>query len=313
MQYAIKRILLGIPTLIAMFTAIFVLVRVVPGDAAAVILGDQASAAALTALREQLGLDRSLWEQYFSFLGGVLSGDLGNSLVTGRSVMTEVLRVLPSTLELAAASMILGLLFGLPMGVGAAVYRNAFPDYVGRIISLIGLSLPAFVSGILLLLAFAIQLRWFPVIATNEGGGFLERMRSLALPACNLGFIMSAYVARVTRSSMLTVLGEDFIRTARAKGIRPFRFVMRHALANALLPIVTVVGLYFGTLIGNSVLTEIVFNRPGMGRLILGALNTRDYSLLQGLMLVFASFVVLANVVTDLLYGLIDPRVRVGR
>src|SRR5690606_20438999 len=135
----------------------------------------------------------------------------------------------------------------------------------------------------------------------------------LVLPVCTLGFIMSAYVARVTRTSMLSVLGEDYIRTARAKGIGPLRFVLRHALANALLPIITVTGLYFGTLIGNAVLTEIVFNRPGMGRLILGALNTRDYSLLQGLMIVFAAFVVMANVVTDLLYGVADPRVRVGR
>jgi len=311
MQYAVKRILLGIPTLLAMFTAIFLLVRVVPGDAAAVILGDQASAASLEALRIKLGLNLPLWRQYTDFLFGVLRGDLGVSLVTGRSIMDEALRVLPSTLGLAAASMVLGLGIGLPMGVMAAVYRNAWPDYVGRIVSLVGLSLPAFVAGILLLLVFAIQLQWFPVIPL--GGGWSDSLNSLVLPACTLGFIMSSYVARVTRSSMLNVLREDYIRTARAKGVRPWRFVVRHALANALLPIITVVGLYFGTLIGNAVLTEIVFNRPGLGRLILSALNTRDYSLLQGLMIVFAAFVVLANVVTDILYGVADPRVRVGR
>ncbi len=311
MQYAVKRVLMGIPTLLAMFTAIFLLVRVVPGDAAAVILGDQASAASLEALRAKLGLDLPLWQQYTDFLFGVLRGDLGVSLVTGRSIMDEALRVLPSTLELAAASMVIGLALGLPMGIVAAVHRNAWPDYVGRIVSLIGLSLPAFVAGILLLLVFAIQLQWFPVIPL--GGDWLSGLKSLVLPACTLGFIMSSYVARVTRSSMLSVLGEDYIRTARAKGVRPFRFIMRHALANALLPIITVVGLYFGTLIGNAVLTEIVFNRPGLGRLILGALNTRDYSLLQGLMIVFAAFIVLANVVTDILYGVADPRVRVGR
>jgi len=311
MQYAVKRILLGIPTLLAMFTAIFLLVRVVPGDAAAVILGDQASAASLEALRIKLGLNLPLWRQYTDFLFGVLRGDLGVSLVTGRSIMDEALRVLPSTLGLAAASMVLGLGIGLPMGVMAAVYRNAWPDYVGRIVSLVGLSLPAFVAGILLLLVFAIQLQWFPVIPL--GGGWSDSLNSLVLPACTLGFIMSSYVARVTRSSMLNVLREDYIRTARAKGVKPWRFVVRHALANALLPIITVVGLYFGTLIGNAVLTEIVFNRPGLGRLILSALNTRDYSLLQGLMIVFAAFVVLANVVTDILYGVADPRVRVGR
>jgi len=311
MHYAVKRILLGIPTLFLMFTAIFLLVRVVPGDAATVILGDQASAASLQALRSKLGLDLPLWQQYTDFLLDTFRGNLGRSLVSDRSVLDEALRVLPSTLELAAGAMVLGIVLGLPMGVIAAVYRQAWPDYIGRVVSLIGLSLPAFVGGILLLLVFAIQLQWFPVIPL--GTGVLDKLRGLVLPVCTLGFIMSAYVARVTRTSMLTVLGEDYIRTARAKGIAPFRFVLRHALANALLPIITVVGLYFGTLIGNAVLTEIVFNRPGMGRLILGALNTRDYTLLQGLMIVFAAFIVIANVLTDLLYGVADPRVRMGR
>jgi len=311
MHYAVKRILLGIPTLFLMFTAIFLLVRVVPGDAATVILGDQASASSLEALRSKLGLDLPLWRQYTDFLLNTFRGDLGRSLVSDRSVLDEALRVLPSTLELAAGAMALGMALGLPMGVIAAVYRQAWPDYIGRVVSLIGLSLPAFVGGILLLLVFAIQLQWFPVIPL--GSGVLDKLRGLVLPVCTLGFIMSAYVARVTRTSMLTVLGEDYIRTARAKGIAPVRFVLRHALANALLPIITVVGLYFGTLIGNAVLTEIVFNRPGMGRLILGALNTRDYTLLQGLMIVFAAFIVVANVLTDLLYGVADPRVRMGR
>ena len=311
MQYAVKRILLGIPTLFLMFTAIFLLVRVVPGDAATVILGDQASAASLEALRSKLGLDLPLWRQYTDFLLETFKGDLGRSLVTDRPVLDEALRVLPSTLELAAGAMLFGTLFGLPMGVVAAVYRQAWPDYIGRMVSLVGLSLPAFVGGILLLLVFAIQLQWFPVIPLGSGLG--DKLLGLVLPVCTLGFIMSAYVARVTRTSMLTVLGEDYIRTARAKGIHPLRFITRHALANALLPIITVVGLYFGTLIGNAVLTEIVFNRPGMGRLILGALNTRDYTLLQGLMILFAAFIVLANVLTDLLYGVVDPRVRMGR
>jgi len=310
MRYALKRILLGVPTLLAMFTAIFVIIRVVPGDAAAVILGDQASATALEALRVELGLNQPLSQQYLGFLGGLLQGDLGTSLVTKRPVLEEALRVLPNTLELAAASIIVGLALGMPLGIYAAVHRNAWPDYVGRLFSLVGLSLPAFVSGILLLLAFAIQLRWFPVIGTSQGGGLRERFLGVALPALNLGIIMSAYVARVTRSSMLSTLGEDYVRTARAKGVGPSTLVLRHVLTNSLMPIITVVGLYFGTLIGNSVLTEIVFNRPGLGRLILGALNTRDYTLLQGLMIIFASFVVLANLLTDLAYAAVDPRIR---
>ncbi len=310
MRYALKRILLGLPTLLAMFTAIFVIIRVVPGDAAAVILGDQASTAALDALRLELGLDQPLSQQYLGFLAGLVQGDLGTSLVTKRPVIDEALRVLPNTLELAAASIVVGLALGLPLGIFAAVRRNAWPDYVGRLFSLVGLSLPAFVSGILLLLAFAIQLRWFPVIGTSQNAGSWDRFLGVALPALNLGIIMSAYVARVTRSSMLATLGEDYVRTARAKGVGPTTVALRHVLSNSLLPIITVVGLYFGTLIGNAVLTEIVFNRPGLGRLILGALNTRDYTLLQGLMIIFATFVVLANVLTDLAYAAVDPRIR---
>jgi ABC-type dipeptide/oligopeptide/nickel transport system permease component len=310
MNYVIKRILLGIPTLIAMFTAIFIIIRVVPGDAAAVILGDQANEASLVALRLELGLDQPLLQQYFSFLIGVLHGDLGTSLVTRRPVLHEALLVLPNTLELALASIFVGLALGMPMGIYAAIYRNSWPDYFGRLFSLIGLSLPAFVSGILLLLAFAIQLRWFPVIGSSDTSNLSDRLLGLALPALNLGIIMSAFVARITRSSMLTTLGEDYVRTARAKGVRSVRLIVRHVLSNSLLPIITVVGLYFGTLIGNSVLTEIVFNRPGLGRLILGALNTRDYTLLQGLMIIFASFVVVANLLTDLAYAAVDPRIR---
>lgn len=308
-RYAIKRLLLAIPTLFVMLTAIFVLVRLVPGDAASVILGDQASEESLRALRAQLGIDRPLHVQYFSFIGDVLSGNLGRSLSSGRSVIDEVLLVLPSTVELTLAAILIGIVLGLPLGVATAVNRNGWIDYAGRIFSLIGLSFPAFVSGILMLIVFAIQLGWFPVLNTG-GGGAAGRLRDLALPAFNLGLIMMAYVVRVTRASMLGVLGEDYIRTARAKGVSPMRLILRHALRNGLIPIITVVGLYFGTLIGNSVLTEIIFSRPGLGKLIFGALNARDYTLLQGLMIIFAACVVVVNTVTDLAYGFVDPRVK---
>jgi ABC-type dipeptide/oligopeptide/nickel transport system permease component len=308
-RYAIKRLLLAIPTLFVMLTAIFVLVRLVPGDAASVILGDQATEASLRALRARLGLDQPLYVQYLSFIGDVLSGNLGQSLSSGRSVAQEVLLVLPYTIELTLAAITIGVVLGLPFGIAAAVGRNSWVDYASRIVSLVGLSFPAFVSAILLLIVFAIQLGWFPVLNTS-GGGALERLRNLALPALNLGIIMMAYVVRVTRSSMLGVLSEDYIRTARAKGVRPARLILRHALRNGLIPIITVVGLYFGTLIGNSVLTEIIFNRPGLGKLILGALNARDYTLLQGLMIIFAICVIIVNTLTDLAYGLVDPRVK---
>jgi ABC-type dipeptide/oligopeptide/nickel transport system permease component len=309
-RYAIKRLLLAIPTLLAMLTAVFILVRLVPGDPAAVMLGDQASAEALAALRLRLGLDLPTHVQYLRFLGDMLTGDFGVSMASGRTVLQEVALVLPWTLQLTAAAIVIGVVFGLPMGIWAALRRNAWPDYLGRLLSLTGLSFPAFVSAILMLLVFAIQLRWFPVIGSTGSGDWTTQLRGLVLPAFNLGLIMMAYVMRVTRSSMLGVMGEDYVRTARAKGVRPLRLILRHGLRNALIPIVTVVGLYFGTLIGNSVLTEIVFNRPGLGKLILGALNSRDYTLLQGLMVVFASCVIVVNLLTDLVYGLVDPRVK---
>lgn len=309
-RYTVKRLLLAVPTLLAMLTAVFVLVRLVPGDPAAAMLGDQASAQALSALRNQLGLNLPLRTQYLHFLTDVLSGNLGNSLSNGQSVLREVAAVLPWTLQLTIAAIVIGVGLGLPLGIWAALRRNAWPDYLTRLLSLAGLSFPAFVSGILMLLAFAIELDWFPVIGSTTSGNPWNQWRGLVLPAFNLGLIMTAYVTRVTRSSMLGVLGEDYIRTARAKGLRPRQLIMRHGLRNALIPILTVVGLYFGTLIGNSVLTEIVFNRPGIGKLILGALNSRDYTLLQGLMIVFAFCVIVVNLLTDLAYAWVDPRVK---
>ncbi|MCO5731630.1 ABC transporter permease [Rhizobium sp. SSA_523] len=306
--YVIRRLLLAIPTLLAMLTMVFILVRLVPGDAAVAMLGDRASAQTLQTLRAQLGLDQPIPVQYVRFVTDMLSGDFGRSMTSGRTVLEEVALVLPYTLELALAAMLIGTLLGIPLGVVAAVRRNRWPDYVSRILSLVGLSFPGFVSGILMLLAFAVWLQWLPVMSRASTDP-LSHLRSLALPALNLGLIMTAYIARVTRSSMLDVMGEDYIRTARAKGVKPSKLIVRHALSNALIPIVTVVGLYFGTLIGNSVLTEIVFTRPGLGKLILGALQSRDYTLLQGLMVVFATFVILVNTATDLIYALVDPRV----
>lgn len=306
--YAIRRLLLAIPTLLAMLTVVFILVRLVPGDAAMAMLGDRASGEALATLRAELGIDQPIAVQYFRFVTDIISGDFGRSSVTGKSVLHEVAVVLPYTLELAFAAVVIGATLGIPLGVLAAVRRNQWPDYASRLLSLVGLFFPGFVSAILLLLAFAIWLRWLPVMS-RAATDPIDHIRNLALPALNLGLIMTAYIARVTRSSMLEVLGEDYIRTARAKGIKPMTLITRHALSNALIPIVTVVGLYFGTLIGNSVLTEIVFTRPGLGKPILGALQSRDYTMLQGLMVVFATFVIIVNTVTDLIYGLVDPRV----
>ena len=307
--FIVKRLGFAVITLWAVLTLVFFIVRVVPGDPAQVVLGDQATADAIAAMRVRLGLDRPLATQYVEFLFGALRGDWGVSLVTGRPVLVEVMDVLPWTLELTIASLVVGAVIGIPLGVWAAVNRNLIPDYVTRLVSLLGLSFPAFVSGILLLIVFAIQLRWFPVISA-QSDGFVPWLRSLALPAFNLGLIMAAYITRVTRSAMLEVLSEDYVRTARAKGV-PWRVVVwRHALRNALIPVITIVGLYLGVLIGNSVLTEIVFNRPGLGKLIVGALNQRDYTMLQGMMVIYTLVVIVVNLLTDLAYGAADPRVK---
>jgi peptide/nickel transport system permease protein len=307
--FVLRRLGFALVTLWAVLTLVFFLVRVVPGDPAQVILGEQATADAIAAMRTRLGLDRPLPAQYAEFLWGALRGDWGVSLVTGRPVIREVLAVLPWTIELTLAALVLGALAGIPLGVWAAVNRNRATDYVVRLASLLGLSFPAFVSGILLLVFFAIQLRWAPVISASRDG-FGAWFASLALPAVNLGLIMAAYITRVTRSAMLEVLGEDYVRTARAKGV-PWRAVVwRHALRNALIPVITVVGLYLGVLIGNSVLTEIVFNRPGLGKLIVGALNQRDYTMLQGMLVIYTLVVIAVNLLTDLAYGAADPRVK---
>lgn len=308
--FVLKRLGFAVFTLFAVLTLVFFIVRVLPGDPAMVILGDQASAAAIQSLRARLGLDQPLHVQYVTFMGSVFTGDWGVSMVTSRPVIQEILNVLPATIELTLVSLVLGAVIGIPLGVWAAINRNAMPDYLTRLGSLLGLSFPAFVSAILLLLVFAIQLRWFPVISSGQGVSFGARVRDLTLPAINLGLIMAAYITRVTRSSMLEVLGQDFVRTARAKGVPWPVIVWRHCLRNALIPVVTVVGLYLGILIGNSVLTEIVFNRPGLGKLIVGALNQRDYTMLQGMMVIYTLIVVAVNLITDLSYGLIDPRVK---
>jgi len=307
--FILKRLALAVFTTFAVLTLVFVLVRIVPGDPAQVILGDQASREAIVAMRARLGLDRPLIEQYAVFMGNVLRGDWGTSMVTGQPVIGEVLKVLPWTIELTVVSIVLGSVIGIPLGVFAAIRRNGLFDYLTRIVSLVGLSFPPFVSAIILLLVFAIEWPLFPVISARTGS-VTAWLQSLALPALNLGLIMAAYVTRVTRSAVLEVMQEDYIRTARAKGLPWQVVVWRHAVRNALIPVITVVGLYFGILVGNSVLTEIVFNRPGLGKLIIGALNQRDYTMLQGMMVIYTIVVVIVNLATDLAYGAADPRVK---
>lgn len=310
LQYIFKRLLFAVPILFAVVTLVFFVVRMAPGDPAQVILGDSASHESLSALRAELGLDRPILVQYGEFIFSVVQGDLGNSIIRKQSINSIVAEVLPYTIELTLAGVILGVIVGIPLGVFSAVFRNSVADYITRIGSLVGLSFPAFYSGILLLLAFSVYLGWFPVVSDPGVGNWGERLHMLVLPATNLGLIMMAYVVRSTRSSLLETLGEDYIRTAKAKGLPGVIVLYKHALKNALIPVITIVGLYLGVLVGNSVLTEIVFNRPGLGKLILSALDERDYNLLQGLMVIYALVIVLVNLITDLTYGMVDPRIR---
>jgi glutathione transport system permease protein len=309
MAFLIRRLGLAVITLFAVLTLVFILVRIVPGDPAQVILGDQASREAIEALHQRLGLDQPILVQYGQFLSGALRGDWGVSMVTGQPVIQEVFKVLPWTFELTFVSLMIGIAFGVPLGVWAATHRNRALDYWVRVGSLLGLSFPPFLSAIVLLLVFAIAVPWFPVISARSGSPSAW-IQSITLPAINLGLISAAYITRVTRSAMLEVLSQDYVRTAQAKGVPWPAVVWRHALRNALIPIVTIIGLYLSILIGNSVLTEIVFSRPGLGKLIVGALNQRDYTMLQGMMVIYTMLVVLVNLVTDLAYGLVDPRVK---
>ena len=309
-RYTVRRLLLAIPTLLAVLTIIFVIVRVAPGDPATAALGDYASEEAVRALRQRMGLDRPLWVQYVSFLADLARGDLGRSLITGQPVIDQIRHVLPYTVELTVAAIVVGLVIGIPIGIVTAVRRNTIVDYVGRVVSLAGLSVPAFYLGILLIYFFAVRLRLFPALGAAEFSEPGAHLHALVLPALSLGLIEAAYVTRMTRSVVLSVLNEDYVRTARAKGL-PERIVLfGHALRSAMIPLVSLIGLFAISLIGGSVLTEEVFARPGLGKLMIGAMKQKDYTMLQSIMVVYAFIIVLINLVTDLLYGVVDPRVR---
>lgn len=310
LKHILRRLLLAIPTLLAVFTVIFFIVRVVPGDPATAALGDYASKDAVEALRERMGLNEPLWRQYVNFLGDLVRGDLGNSLISGRPVWEQIRFVLPYTLELTFAAIIIGLVLGIPIGTITAVRRNTPTDYVGRIVSLVGLSLPAFYLGVILMYAFSLKINLFPAVGDPGFDSWGRNLRFLVLPSLTLGLIETAYIARMTRSVMIGVLTDDYVRTARAKGLAEWRVLMKHALRAALVPIVSLVGIFAISLIGSSVLVEEVFARPGLGKLMVGATKQKDYTLLQSIMVVYAFIIVLINIVTDIIYTMVDPRVR---
>jgi ABC-type dipeptide/oligopeptide/nickel transport system permease component len=310
LRYSLRRILVSIPTLLAVLTIIFLVVRVAPGDPAYAALGDYASEDAVERLRERLGLDQPLYVQYFQFLFGLLQGDLGRSLITQQPVSEQIAVVLPYTLQLTFAGILLGIVMGVPLGVLTAIRRNTWVDYFGRVFSLTGLSFPIFFLAVLLIYLFSVQLGMFPALGAASFADPVANLHHLVLPAISLGVIMFAYVTRMTRSAILNVLNDDYIRTARAKGLSERKVLYGHALRSALVPIVSLVGIFTISLLGGSVLVEEVFARPGLGRYMIGAMKQNDYTALQSIMVVYAIIIVIINLITDLIYGLVDPRIR---
>lgn len=302
-QYIYRRLLIMLPVLLGISIIIFALVRIVPGDPAMIMAGPQATQEDIERTRAYLGLDKPHIVQYFIFLGNLLQGDLGTSTRTGLSVAKEIMYRLPNTALLAIAAMAIATVLGVLAGIISGVKQYSFFDYSSMSIALFGLSMPVFWLGLMLMLVFSIKLGWFP----SSGA---ESLRHLVLPAVTLGAHSMAIVARMTRSATLEVLRLDYVRTARAKGLTENLVIYRHVLKNALIPVVTVVGLQTGTLLGGAVLTEIVFAWPGIGRLLVEAILARDYPVVQGVVLVIATMFIFVNLIVDIIYCYLDPRIR---
>lgn len=305
-RYLLHRLLLFFPSLLGVLTLVFFFIHFVPGDPVEVMLGETASASDKEALRRQLGLNEPVWTQYLGFLKGLAVGDLGRSLYHQEKVMDLVLARFPATLELTLAAMAVATLCALPLGVLAAWKRRTWVDRCALLLSLFGLAMPNFWLGPLLIIAFSIQLGLLPV--SGRGG-----LSHLILPSLTLGTAMAALLTRMIRSSLLEVIHEDYIQSARAKGLSEITVWLKHALRNSLLPVTTILGLQFGSLLAGSVITETIFTWPGIGRLTIQAIQTRDYPLVQGCVLVIAVCYLVVNLFTDILYRVIDPRINYGR
>ena len=300
--YILRRLLQMIPVMIGVTLVVFLIMQLVPGDPARMLAGEGASPEQIEAIRNSLGLNRPLWVQYFSYLGNVLQGDFGKSIVTSSPVLEEILIRLPTTIELALASSFVAISLGLVAGIVSATKQNTVADMSIMVVALIGVSMPSFWMGLMLMYYFSVELGMFPV----AGWGTLSHV---VLPAITLGSGGAAIIARMTRASMLEVIRQDYIRTARAKGVSEFKVVFKHALKNALIPIITVVGLQFGTLLGGTVLTESVFAINGVGQLIINAIRTRDLPLVQGTVLMISLIFMMVNMGVDVLYKMVNKRV----
>ena len=307
----LRRLLTLVPVLVAISFVSFLLLAIIPGDPAVMMLGADASPGALEALRERLGLDRPLLTRFFWWLGNAARGDLGDSLYQNRPVVEMVLSRLPITLMICFLATVVSILVGLTAGVIAAINRNNPVDHVLRVVSLIGLSMPEFWLGLLLILTFSIRWQIFPITGfVPLGEDILASLQFFVLPSLALGLTLAGFLTRLTRGSMLEVLSADYVRTAKSKGLRPRRVIVRHALGTALLPLVTVIGLNFGRLLGGAVVIETVFSLPGIGRLIVLAITQRDFPVVQASVLYVAVIYTVINLITDLSYIVLDPRVR---
>jgi dipeptide transport system permease protein len=336
LRYLLNRLVLTVPTFIALTFLTFVAIRLVPGDPVEVRTGEHGiSPERLSMFRHELGLDQPVWKQFLDYGAGLLHGNFGTSLVTSNPVLGEFATLFPATLELSLSAMLFAIVFGVPMGVVAASRRGSWYDQALMGLSVTGYSMPIFWWGLLLIMLVGERWGLLPVsgridlirfdiepitgfmlidtLLTDQEGAFLDAVRHLILPTIVLGTIPLAVIARMTRSSMLEVLGEDYVRTARAKGLSPFRVVGIHALRNALIPVTTVIGLMTGSLLAGAVLTETIFSWPGVGKWLIESLARRDYPALQGGVLIISIVVVGMNLVIDVLYGLINPRIRHGR
>jgi peptide/nickel transport system permease protein len=310
----LRRLLASIPVFVLVTAGVFSLVHLTPGDPVEAMMGESQDPVAKEALRRDLGLDQPIYVQYATWVGRLVQGDLGRSIRNHEPVVENVTRRIRPSLQLAVFAMLISLCVAFPVGIISATRRNSPIDGFGTMFALFGICMPNFLIALLLIFIFGVTLRWLPISGyvdpfENFGAG----VRSLTLPAITLGLALAAVITRTLRSSLLEVLSEDYVRTARAKGLSDRLVMRRHALKNGLIPVVTLLGLQFGTLVGGAVITEYVFALPGVGRLVVDAIFSRDYPLVQGVILIIATGFVLSNLLVDIVYGWLDPRIRYGQ
>ena len=303
LNYFLKRLLGLIPTLLIVAVLVFLFVHLLPGDPARLMAGQDADASVVALVRQDLGLDKPLYQQFFTFFGNALTGDFGHSMVSKRPVIDEISSRFLPTFWLTLTSMLWSVIFGLVIGVVSAVWRNRWPDRLGMALAVSGISFPAFALGMLLMQIFSVELGWLPTVGADG-------WRHYILPSITLGAAVAAIMARFTRASFVEVMQEDYMRTARAKGVHEVVVVVKHGLRNAMIPVVTMMGLQFGFLLGGSIVVEKVFNWPGLGRLLVDSVEMRDYPVIQAEVLLFSLEFILINLLVDMLYAVINPSIR---